>query len=200
MDEEMVTRASNDLVNAVQELFEAEVAKGASDTAKLQRALVLMQELHADPERPEAAQVPGCRHLPHVLDLGELGPAATVASAIRKLEPTLAWGQNPRYNAENKGADFMDNYGWSALGLAGSTDMAFGVLLLGPDITYPPSSYESEGIFLVISGSPEWQSGDGPWVRVKAGDIICRPFGGSEGKKPGDEPLLALYAWMYKKP
>ena len=70
--------------------------------------------------------------------------------------------------------------------------------MLGPGLTYPPTSYESEGVFLVISGSPEWKSGDAPWVRVESGDIICRPFGGAEGKRPGTEPMLALYAWMYK--
>ena len=34
----------------------------------------------------------------------------------------------------------MDNYGWSALGLTGSDKTAFGVLLLGPGIEYPPTS------------------------------------------------------------
>jgi len=200
MDQENINRASAELVDAVRDLFEAAVAHNTADTPMLQRALSLMQELHVDPEQPAAAKVPGCRYLSRALDLGEAGPAERVARAIRELEPTLAWGQNPRYNAENKGADFMDAYGWSALGLVGSSDMAFGVLLLGPGITYPPSSYESEGVFLVIGGSPEWKSGDAPWTKVQAGDIICRPFGGTEGKMPGDEPMLALYAWMYQKP
>ena len=84
------------------------------------------------------------------------------------------------------------------MGLTGSDEMAFGVLLLGPGIEYPATSYESEGVFLVIGGSPEWKRGDEPWARVAAGDIICRPYGGSEGKRPGNEPMLALYAWMYR--
>lgn len=200
MDLENVNRWSNKLVDAVSEIFEVEVANNNTDTAMLQRALDLMQELQVDAARPEARLVPGCRHLSRLLDLGEAGPAARVAHAIRGLESTLAWAQNPRYNAENKGAYFMDNYGWSALGLTGSRDMSFGVMLLGPGVTYPPTHYESEGVFLVIAGSPEWKSGDEPWTRVRSGDIICRPFGGSEGKKPGDEPMLALYAWMYRKP
>jgi hypothetical protein len=200
MDQENVNQLSSELVDAVSEIFEAEAASNNSDTPMLQRALRLMQELQVDPARPEASLVPGCRHLSRLLDLGEAGPAARVAHAIRRLESTLAWAQNPRYNVENKGADFMNNYGWSALGLTGSSDMAFGVMLLGPGVTYPPTRYESEGIFLVIGGSPEWKSEDEPWTQVQAGDVICRPFGGSEGKKPGDEPMLALYAWMYQKP
>ena len=121
-----------------------------------------------------------------------------MAAAIRPLLPTLTWEQTPRYNADNMGALFMDNYAWSGLGLTGSDAISFGVLLLGPEVTYPPSSYESEGVFLVIGGSPEWKSGDDPWVRVEAGDIICRPYGGAEGKRPGREPMLALYAWLYR--
>ncbi len=198
MEQETINRSTTDLVNAFRDLFAAEAAKDAVKAPQLKRALALMEELRLDPDRPEAAQVPGCRHLSRTLDLGESGPAAAVATAIRALEPTLAWAQNPRYNVDNKGADFMDRYGWSALGLTGSSAMAFGVLLLGPEIEYPLTSYESEGIFLVIGGSPEWKCGDDPWERVAAGDIICREYGGAEGKRPGDEPMLALYAWMYQ--
>ncbi len=198
MDEDKINSTAMDLVNAVRDIFEAEVAKDAAKAPQLKRVLELMKELRPDPERPEATQLPGCRHLSRAFDLGEAGPAAAVAKALRDLEPTLGWAQNPRYNADNKGADFMDNYAWSELGLTGSEAMAFGVLLLGPEVTYPLTSYPSEGVFLVIGGSPEWKSGDGPWRRVAAGDIICRPFGGAEGKRPGKEPMLALYAWMYQ--
>jgi hypothetical protein len=197
MEPDVINRSTLDLVGAVREIFEAEAAKEDASAPQLRNVLTLMQELRPDPESSEPREVPGCRHLARALDLGEAGPTAAVATAIRNLEPTLTWAQNPRYNAENKGADFMDNYGWSALGLSGSSTMAFGVLLLGPGIIYPPTSYESEGVFLVIGGSPEWKSGEDPWQRVEAGSIICRPFGGSEGKRPGKEPMLALYAWMY---
>ncbi len=198
MEQDKVKNSSTDLINAVRDIFAAEAAKDSAKAEQLNRVLALMQELGLDPDRPEPTQVPGFRHLSRTLDLGEAGPAADVASALRELEPTLHWAQNPRYHAENKGADFMDNYGWSALGLIGSGKMSFGVLLLGPGIEYPLTSYASEGIFLVIGGSPEWISDDKPWARVEAGDIICRPFDGAEGKRPGEEPMLALYAWMYR--
>ena len=198
MEEDKVKSSATDLVNAVRDIFEAEAANDAAKAPQLKRVLALMQELRPDPQRPDPSQVPGCRHFSRTLDLAAGSPTEAVANALRDLEPALAWAQNPRYNAEIMGADFMDNYGWSALGLTGSSSMAFGVLLLGPGIEYPPTSYESEGVFLVIGGSPEWKSGDDPWVRVEAGDIICRPFGGAEGKRPGEEPMLALYAWMYR--
>ncbi len=198
MDEDRVDGSVMDLVSAVRDIFEAEVAKDTGAAPQLKRVLALLPELRPDPERPEATQLPGCSNLSRALDLGEAGPAAAVAAAIRSLEPTLSWAQSARHTLETRGAYFMDNYAFSSLGLTGSTNLDFGVMLLGPGLTYPVTSYESEGVFLVIGGSPEWKSGDEPWVRVKAGDVICRPFGGSEGKRPGEEPMLALYTWMYQ--
>ncbi len=197
MDEDRVDSSAINLVSAVRDIFEAEAAKDAAKAEQLDRVLALLPELRLDPERPEATQLPGCSNLSRALDLGEAGPAAAVAAAIRSLEPTLTWAQSDRHTLETRGAYFMDNYAFSSLGLTGSMNLDFGVMLLGPGLTYPVTSYESEGVFLVIGGSPEWKSGDEPWVRVKAGDVICRPFGGSEGKRPGEEPMLALYAWMY---
>jgi Dimethlysulfonioproprionate lyase len=197
MRSEYIANALAEFIAAVRHIFAAEAASNPDAAPQLRRVLEYMQELQPDPEAPEPHELPGCRHLPRALDLGEASSVAAVAAVLRKLLPTLAWAQNPRYNAENKGADFMDNYGWSALGLAGNSNMAFGVMLLGPGVTYPLTSYESEGAFLVIGGSPEWISDDGDWRRVEAGDVICRPWGGAEGKRPGDEPMLALYAWMY---
>ena len=187
-----------EVVCAIQDIVEAELANNVEYSSLLQRALKLMPELRPDPEAPESVEVSGCRHLPRTLSLGAASPAASVADAIGRLAPSLAWKQNPRYNVGNKGALFMENYGWTALGLTGNEKMAFGVLLLGPGVEYPPTSYESEGLFIVIGGSPEWKSGDAAWRRVNAGDVICRPFGGSEGKRSGNEPMLALYAWVYR--
>ena len=191
-------RAAMQTVSAVREIFEVQAANNPACSEQLGRVLALMQELRPDPGRAAPRRFPGCRHLVRTLELAESGPTAAVAAAIRQLQPDLAWAQNPRYDAANMGAEFMDNYAWSGLGLTGSEKMAFGVLLLGPGVTYPPTSYESEGVFLVIGGSPEWKSGDAPWVRVEPGAVICRPYGGSEGKRPGDQPMLALYAWMYR--
>ena len=197
MQQHEIDRRTKDLVDAVRRIFEAEIDAGHPNASQLEGALGLMAELRPDPNRPEATELSVCRHLPRALDSGEAGPAAEIAKALRDIAPSLAWAQNPRYNADNKGADFMENYGWSGLGLTGSSAMSFGVLLLGPGITYPPTSYPSEGVFLVIAGSPEWKSGDGPWVSVQDGSIVCRPLNGAEGKRAGADPMLALYAWMY---
>lgn len=197
MKTDKVNRSTMNLLNAVQLIFEAEISKDTAATPQLKRVLAELPQLGLDSKRPEARQLPVCRHLARTLDLGEAGPAALVSAAIRDLESTLLWVQNPRYNAGNMGADFMDNYAYSDLGLAGSATLFVGVMLLGPGITYPVTSYPSEGLFIVIGGSPQWKSGDGPWQQVEAGSVIHREANGAEGKRPGKEPMLALYAWLY---
>ena len=196
MEMDKVNRSTTVLLSAVRELFEAEATRDISAAPLLKRVLAELPELRLDPERSEARQLPVCRHLSRALDLGEAGAAAAVAIALQELEATLSWVQNPRYNEDNKGADFMHNYAYSDLGLIGSTTLSVGVMLLGPGITYPVTSFPSEGVFLVIGGSPDWKSDDKPWRRVNAGSIICRPENGAEGKRPGKEPMLALYAWL----
>jgi len=197
MQQDSYNRSTLDLLNAVRVIFEAEMARDTGAVLPLKRVLTALPELRPGSEPPEARQLPVCRYLSRALDLGEAGPAAPVVKALRELEATLRWVQNPRYSVDNRGAEFMDNYAYSDLGLIGSTSFYLGIMLLGPGNTYPVTSYPSEGAFLVISGSPEWKSGDGPWRRVEDGSIICRPANGAEGKRPGKEPMLALYAWLY---
>jgi len=191
-----VNQLTMDLLSAIRVIFEAEMAKDTASAPQLKRVLAELPELRLDSERPEPKRLPVCRHLSHALDLGDAGPAAPVAAAIRDLEPSLHWEHNPRHTVDLRGEEFMDNYAYTSFGLIGSTNLYVGVMLLGPGITYPVTSYPSEGIFVVIGGSPEWKSGDEPWRRVGAGSIIYRPLNGAEGKRPGKEPMLALYAWV----
>ena len=193
-----VNRLTTELLDAVRVIFEAAVAKDTAVALQLKRVLAELPELKLGSEPPGATQLPVCRHLSRALDLADAGPAASVAAAIRDLEPTLYWEHSARHTVKKRGVEFMDNYAYTSFGLTGSAILYVGVMLLGPGITYPVTSYPSEGVFLVIGGSPEWKSGDAPWTRVEAGGIICRPVDGAEGKRPGKEPMLALYAWLYE--
>jgi hypothetical protein len=198
MEQQKIDRATQDLIEAAREVFEAEAARDTAASPALSRILALLPELRLAPEPPEPSRQTVCRHLDRALALGEAGPAAAMATAIRELAPMLAWVQNPRYTVKNKGAEFMDNYAWCGLGLVDDPVLCFGIMLLGPGITYPLTAYAPEGVFYVIGGSPEWKLGDGPWTRVEAGRLIHRVAGGAEGKRPGTEPMLALFAWLYE--
>ena len=91
----------------------------------------------------------------------------------------------------------MDNYAYTSFGLTGSTTSVRWRHVTRPwyHISRDQLSVGGE-CFVVIGGSPKWKSGDEPWRRVGAGSIIYRPLNGAEGKRPGKEPMLALYAWV----
>lgn len=76
MEQHKIECSTMDLIDAVCEIFEAELAKGADAAPNLDRALALMPELCLDPDRPGPSQQSACLHLPRALDLGEAGPAA----------------------------------------------------------------------------------------------------------------------------
>ena len=107
MDKDQAERSTLDLLSAVRVYFEAEIAKDTGAAAPLKRVLAELPQLRLSSDRPAAAQLPVCRHLSHALDLGEAGPAASVAAAIRALEPTLEWQHNTRHTVELRGAEFI---------------------------------------------------------------------------------------------
>lgn len=198
MQEDERKRLTDDLIQAVGAVCQAEIDRGADRAGIARRIVDRLPRLHLDPEASDPAKKPVCRHLHRALELGEAGPARDIARLIRKLEPTLHWRQNPKYTAESRGAEFMENYAFTDFGVAGSTALYIGAVLLGPGITYEPTKYVgSEGVFIVVGGSPDWKAGDDAWRRVEAGSVIPRGVDGSEGKRPGREPMLAIYAWHY---
>ena len=100
MEKDKVNRSTVDLINAVRVIFAAEVAKDTTAAPTLKSVLALLPELRLDPERPEAMRLPVCRHLSRALDLGEAGPAAAAANALRELEPTLMGPKHTSQRAE----------------------------------------------------------------------------------------------------
>ena len=87
MDNLSFDRAAMQAVNAVREIFQAEVAKTTACAEQLGRVLALMTELRPNPERAAPRQFPGCRHLERTLELAETGPAAAVAAASESCGP-----------------------------------------------------------------------------------------------------------------
>lgn len=109
----------------------------------------------------------------------------------------LAWGQT--YAAGDLGERFLERYGWSELiGLRGpiaSSRLACGVLLLGPEITYPPHSHVAEEVYIPLAGTADWLRGGEGWRRRRPGELIHHPSGIAHAMRTGEQPLLALYLW-----
>jgi len=67
----------------------------------------------------------------------------------------------------------MDNYGWTdLLGQSGSAPderLACGVLLLGPELYYPPHQHEAEEMYVPLSGTAQWSQGRPRLAAASAG-------------------------------
>lgn len=128
--------------------------------------------------------------------LSTMGKAG-IMGALQEAAPSLRWQQT--YGVGDFGADFLHGYGWSEfIGLRGpipSTQIACGVLLLGPHIIYPAHAHAAEEVYLPIFGQAEWQQGDGALTRVPVGQPIHHAPWVPHAMRVGAEPLAALYLW-----
>ncbi len=96
-------------------------------------------------------------------------------------------------------AAFIENYGWTELfGARGRerAKTAGGLLLLGPNTSYPAHRHEAEEIYLPLSGAADWRQGDAIWRKRPPGTLIGHCSEEIHAMRTGDEPLLALYLWQ----
>jgi len=140
------------------------------------------------------------RSLPVLRWLDALAPVADTRALVAGLvdaAPGLAWGQT--YGAGDVDPHFLERYGWTELaGLRGPVAedrLACGVLLLGPDVEYPPHNHAAEEIYLPLAGTADWLRGDEGWARRSPGALIHHPSWIPHAMRTGGQPLLALYLW-----
>jgi quercetin dioxygenase-like cupin family protein len=147
----------------------------------------------------EASSIPALRWLPEV-HTGAEAFSAPFVDAVVAASASLAWRRS--YTSTNIGAAFLDNYGWTELvGLKGPTAsdrLACGVLLLGPNLTYPPHRHEAEEIYVPLAGTAEWTHGDHGWHERPPGDVIHHARNEPHAMRTGSSPMLALYLWRSK--
>lgn len=143
-----------------------------------------------------AALVPVLRFLPAVRGAAPLFSASFVA-ALAAAAPTLTWRRT--YTEAEVDAQLLENYGWTELvGLTGpvpSERLACGVLLLGPQVNYPPHHHEADEIYVPLSGTARWQHAGGDWELLLPGSVIHNLRNESHAMRTAAEPLLALYLW-----
>jgi quercetin dioxygenase-like cupin family protein len=157
-----------------------------------------LEEWPAQPaaRRVDPYSVPALRWLPRVR---EAAPdfSLELIEAVVTAAPSLAWRRS--YTPELVGAAFFDNYGWTELiGLTGPTvseHLACGILLLGPQQTYPPHRHEAEEIYLPLVGMAAWKQGSGRWRERSPGEVIHHASNEPHAMRTASTPLLALYLW-----
>ncbi len=143
-----------------------------------------------------ASALPVLRWLPRIADdARSIDPK--LVRAVCRAAPSLAWRQT--YGPDEVGAAFVENYGWAELfGARGRVraKTAGGLLLLGPNTSYPAHRHEAEEIYLPLSGEADWRQGDAIWRKRPPGTLIHHCSEEIHAMRTGDEPLLALYLWQ----
>jgi hypothetical protein len=147
----------------------------------------------------EPQSLPVLRWLPQVC---EAAPpfSCELVGALLEAASLLAWRRS--YTLEEVGAGFLDNYGWTELiGLEGPTvsqSIACGVLLLGPEVTYPAHSHEAEEIYVPLAGTAAWKRGSESWRKRTPGSVIHHARHQPHAMQTHSSALLALYLWRSK--
>jgi hypothetical protein len=143
-----------------------------------------------------ASALPVLRWLPDMArDAAAFG--ADLVAALCRAAPSLPWRQT--YTADELDAAFLDNYGWSEIiganGPLAAARINCGFLILGPSTRYPRHRHDAEEIYLPLSGTADWQQGDGSWRERPPGTMICHASDEPHAMRTGAAPLLALYLW-----
>ena len=145
---------------------------------------------------PQFSSLPVLRYLPS-LRAGALPFSAALVDALIGSAAHLAWRRS--YSRPSVSEQFLENYGWTEfVGLIGplaSTQLACGVLLLGPGTLYPSHHHEAEEIYVPLAGIADWTQGGGDWRRQEPGTVIHHAPHESHAMRTTAMPLLALYLW-----
>ena len=143
---------------------------------------------------------PAHRHLLAALASAQRGPLRQLAEAFAVVEPGSDWTQNPNYQADTMGPEFLENYGYVELvGPArpvSSQTFLVGFLVLGPETLYPDHSHRAAEVYHVIAGSAEWWRDGEEWITRPPGAVIAHAPAVRHAMRTRGEPLLALYCWQ----
>lgn len=138
---------------------------------------------------------PVLRHLASALCLGD-ATTAPICALINQVNPILHWRRNSSY----ADADFLDGYAYCELvgpsGHQRDIEIALGLLLLAPHVTYPAHAHRAAEIYAVIAGRAQWQQGDRVWRSRAPADTIHHAAQEPHAMRTMHEPLLAVYLWQ----
>ena len=121
-----------------------------------------------------------CRFWKDCLD-EQVPPAlGQLARALGALRPSLAFTENPSYVASPPSPTFLERYGYAVLvqGRPGSIragaapDLALGVLLLGPETSYPTHVHPAAELYLPL-GRAHWRTVEGRSWSVPPASRSC---------------------------
>lgn len=139
-------------------------------------------------------------HLEQALALVAQGPLAEIGEGFKQVMHQLRWSQNPNYTEANSSQAFLDGYAYA--GFSGPDAPLLcavprgGLVLLGPNVTYPSHHHAPREVYLVLTPGAQWCLDEGAWFEVEPGELIFHDSWQMHAMRTGDKPLLAFAGWL----
>jgi dimethlysulfoniopropionate lyase len=180
----------------------AQLLADAPAAAPFAAALATIEPSLARAGAPSST-LPVLRFWDESLAQGGPAPVRAICGALGALRPSLAFTQNPNYVAAPPSPGFLTRYGYTVLAgpaagppsLVAHPGLAFGVLLLGPDTTYPTHVHPAAELYLPL-GPARWSVADRPLTEGPVGAPIVHLPGEPHETRTATTPLAALYVWL----
>ena len=117
---------------------------------------------------------------------------------IRALSNQLEWRQS--YTSAEIGDSYLKGMGYVELigrrGHYASSQIAFGIMVVGSDSLYPDHRHVCEEIYAPIAGHGEWRYDLGEWQPGGIGETVYTASNRWHALRTGAETLVMLYAWL----
>lgn len=145
----------------------------------------------------EPKRLPASDHLTAALESATEGEEADIAHSIAGLAGALSWTysypSNPRDRDLSSKVAFAQIAG--SRGLRTDAGIHIGLTLIAPHVVYPAHRHPAVELYLVVSGTALWQSGEAEPATRAPGSIILHPSNVVHAMTTFDEPLLAVWTW-----
>lgn len=131
--------------------------------------------------------------------------AERLVAALEAANSAIAWYPSKSYDDEPSMAAFVPRY--AVAPIVGpdrfgrhcpyfSDRIFLGVSLQAPGTDYAAHAHQAVELYYILAGSVDWQQGDGAWRAKAPGDFVRHAADEPHAMRTGDEPLLALFAWV----
>lgn len=136
-------------------------------------------------------------------ELTEYATHSPLAQALTDLLPALHITRSKSYLANPPSRDFGENYGYGVIcgpaggppALIGDTEIAFGLMFLGPKTHYPLHHHPADELYYTVTGPSFWRAGTADWTGHGTDAIIHHPPWLPHATLSAERPLVLLYIW-----
>jgi len=150
-----------------------------------------------NPAPAEPVRLPACDHLGPALERAEAEREAGLARTIAALAPSLRWTYS--YPTNPRDRDLSSKVAFAQIvgrrGLQPDAEIHIGLTLIAPHVVYPAHHHPAVELYLVVSGTALWQSGNAEPALRAPGSIILHPGNVVHAMTTFDDPLLAIWTW-----